>query len=158
MNNLAKLGEKAISALIYGLIKEIEFSDDSYGDKISSINIETSKGKFITEEDMCTSGGRVVFREYSLVLNIAYAKVMLGETFIYSEELWNDNAREFVLNEIKRELNEGCYFHSEIEKKVFIEKTKKVFSVLELNDTVFEQIFLKGIELANNRCTHLPIL
>lgn len=150
MSNLAKLGEKAISALIYGLIKEIEFSNDSYGDKIASINVETSKGKFFTEDDMCTSGGRLVFGEYSLVLNIEYAKIMLGETFIDSEELWDDNTREFVLNEIKREVSKGCYFDSEIEKKVFIEKTKKVFSILDLNDSLFEQIFLKGIELAND--------
>ena len=150
MSNLAKLGEKAISALIYGLIKEIEFSNDSYGDKIASINIETSKGKFLTEDDMCTPGRRLIFGEYSLVLNIEYAKIMLGEIFIDSKELWDDNIREFVLNEVKRELNEGCYFDSELEKKVFIKKAKKVFSILDLNDSLFEKIFLKGIELADD--------
>lgn len=145
---LEEMGKRAISNLIYGLLKEIELCNNFYGGTVSEIGIKLTDGKYIDEEDMVNSAGISIIKKYHHIINVSYGEVIFGDTFCMHDNQWDIETEFFVKNLIITEIEEGVYLKNEESRVDFKKKANIVLESLKLDNTKFSSIILEAINLA----------
>lgn len=119
--NLKLLGEKAISNILYLLLKEIEFATEDY-------------------DTIPYSENHVINREY---LSVLIDCTFLNTNIEYTKEL-----KDFLIKELTTELEEGTYIdNSNPDTLSFKKKFELVFNKLEYTNTDIYDIFSEAIDI-----------
>lgn len=119
--NLKLLGEKAISNILYLLLKEIEFATEDY-------------------DTIPYSENHVINREY--------LSVLIDCTFLNTNIEYTKKLKDFLIKELTTELEEGTYIdNSNPDTLSFKKKFELVFNKLEYTNTDIYDIFSEAIDI-----------
>ena len=119
--NLKLLGEKAISNILYLLLKEIEFATEDYG--------------------------TIPYPE-NHVINREYLSVLIDCTFLNTNIEYTKELKDFLIKELTEELEEGTYIdNSNPDTLSFKKKFELVFNKLEYTNTDIYDIFSEAIDI-----------
>ena len=145
---LEEMGKRAISNLVYVLLKEIELCNDFYGKNVSEIGIKLTDDRCIDTDDMVNSAGISIIKKYHHIVNVSYAEVIFADTFFVNYKEWDIETEFFVKNLIITEIEEGAYIEDEESRTNFKKKANIVLESLKLDNSKFSDIILDAINLA----------